>query len=74
MFYRIYQVFITEAKRSVDGKKHRHKLYLYPTPKTLKDLGIRACWDRGKKGACVFYNKKLAQTIAKQLGGKVEEG
>lgn len=72
MYYLIYQVSITEAKHSIDGKKHRHKLYLYPIPKHLRDLGIRACWKRGKKGACIFYGKKLAQEIAKQVGGKLE--
>lgn len=69
----IYQISYTKAEHAIDGKPHRHKLYLYPTPEHLKDLNINACWERGKKGACVFYSKKLAQEVARRVNGIVEK-
>ena len=39
--YVIYQMQITEAKYAIDGKRHKHKRYLYPIPDTLHDLNVR---------------------------------
>lgn len=71
--YVITQIQITEAKHAIDGKRHKHKLYLYPIPDTLRDLGITSCWDRGKSGALRFYSRGQAQVTARKVGGKVEE-
>ena len=71
--YVITQMQITEARHSIDGKRHKHKLYLYPIPDKLRDLGITSCWDRGKSGALRFYYKGHARQIAEKVGGKVEE-
>lgn len=73
MPYVIYQKLVTEAKYSIDGKRHIHKLYLYPIPDNLRDLGIKACWNRGKKGALRFYYKNHAQEIANKVDGILEE-
>ena len=35
--YVVYMIDTTPARLSVDGKKHTHKYYFYPAPKTLKD-------------------------------------
>ena len=64
---------VTEARHAIDGKRHKHKLYLYPIPDKLRDLGFTACWDRGKKGALRFCRLSYARKIARRVGGKVEE-
>lgn len=71
--YVIYQIQITEAKYAIDGKRHKHKRYLYPIPDTLRDLNVTSCWSRGKKGALRFYSRGQAQITARKVGGKVEE-
>ena len=71
--YVITQIQITEAKHAIDGKRHKHKLYLYPIPDSLRDLGFTGCWDRGKRGALRFKSKRQAQIKARKVGGKVEE-
>ena len=71
--YVIYQMQITEAKYAIDGKRHKHKRYLYPIPATLRDLNVTSCWSRGKKGALRFNSRGHAQKIARKVGGKVEE-
>lgn len=71
--YVITQMQITEARHSIDGKRHKHKLYLYPIPETLRDLNITSCWSRGKKGALRYDSRRQAQKIARKVGGQVEE-
>ena len=71
--YVITQMHITEARHSIDGKRHKHKLYLYPIPDKLRDLNITSCWSRGKRGAIRFDSKRQAQIKARKLGGQVEE-
>ena len=71
--YVITQMQITEARHSIDGKRHNHKLYLYPIPETLRDLNITSCWSRGKKGALRYDSRRQAQKIARKVGGQVEE-
>lgn len=71
--YVISQIQITEARHSIDGMRHKHKLYLYPIPDKLRDLGITSCWSRGKRGAIRFDSKRQAQIKARKLGGQVEE-
>ena len=71
--YVISQMQITEARHAIDGKRHKHKLYLYPIPETLRDLNITSCWSRGKSGALRFYSIGVAQITARKVGGKVEE-
>ena len=73
--YVISVVEITEAHNSVDGKRHRHKYYLYPVPKRLADLGFKTYWSykNGKRGALRFDSPKEARKIALYHGAKVEE-
>ena len=73
--YVISKIEITEARHSTDGKKHKHKYYLYPIPANLKDLGFIANWSyaNGKRGAIKIVGKKQAQYIANKVGGNVEE-
>lgn len=71
--YVITQMQITEPRHSIDGKRHKHKLYLYPIPDTLRDLNIMSCWSRGKRGALRYDSRRQAQKIARKVGGQVEE-
>lgn len=71
--YVITQMHITEARHSIDGKRHKHKLYLYPIPETLRDLNVTSCWSRGKRGALRYDSRRQAQKIARKVGGQVEE-
>lgn len=73
MTYFIYLINVTEPKYAVDHKRHQHKLYLHPVPEHLRSLGVKACWDRGRRGALRFGYKDAARKVAKQVGGIVEE-
>ena len=73
--YIVSKIEITPAHLSVDGKKHKHKYYLYPIPDNLKSLGFASNWSYkdGKRGALRFTDKKLAQAIAKKNNAMIEE-
>lgn len=73
--YIISKIEITEARHSIDGKKHTHKYFLYPIPENLKEMGVVANWSykNGRKGALRFSNKRQAQSIAKRFDATVEE-
>lgn len=78
MAYIISKIEITPAHLSVDGKRHKHKYYLYPLPvrsAALKSLGFKTCWSYrdGKRGALRFTDKKTAQAIAKKNDAMIEE-
>lgn len=73
--YVVYQVEVTQAEHSIDGKRHRHKYYLYPAPKRLADFGFKTYWSykNGKRGALKFNSKAEAKRVARQHSAKVEE-
>lgn len=75
--YVVSKVEITPANFSIDGKRHKHKYYLYPVNKRLSTLGFGdfTCWsyENGKRGALKFTNKREAQRIAKRHNATVEE-
>ena len=62
---------ITEAKNSIDGKKHTRTNYF----KGLEtySFGDVVTWDISKRNAARFTNKHDASTIAKRYNGFVKE-
>ena len=77
MAYIISKIEITPAHLSVDGKRHKHKYYLYPLPTRLKSLGFKNwfywSYKDGKRGALRFTDKRTAQAIAKKNDAIIEE-
>lgn len=74
--YIIYKIETTPAHLSVDGKKHTHKYYLYPTRKILIGWGFTPyTWSyaQGKRGAVIFNDKSLAKITAREYGGVLKE-
>lgn len=62
---------ITEAKNSVDGKKHTRTNYFKGIE--TYSFGDVASWDMSKKNAVRFTNKHEAITVAKRYNGFVKE-
>lgn len=75
MAYIVFKTEITPAHLSIDGKRHKHKYYLYPVPSNLKDMGFRSHWSYkdGKRGAVKFTSKAEAKAVAKANGAQFEE-
>lgn len=62
---------ITEAKNSVDGKKHTRTNYFKGIE--THSFGDVAAWDMSKRNAVSFTNKREAITVAKRYNGFVKE-
>lgn len=77
--YVVYQIEVTQAEHSIDGKRHKHKYYLYPLTKkhkALRDMGFKFFWSYryGKRGAIKFNSKREAlDYCVDNYGDGVEE-
>lgn len=69
--FAITKIHITEARYSVDGKRHQRTLY-YGGMVEHKGVGVFEHWGK-KAEAKLFASKSEAQSYARMKGGKVRE-
>ena len=69
--YIVCTKIITEAKYSVDGKKHIHTNYFKGVE--TYSFGDVVIWDKNKKDAVKFTDKHNANKIAKRYNGFIRE-
>ena len=62
---------ITEAKNSIDGKKHTRTNYFKGIE--TYSFGDVVAWDNSKRNAVRFTSKREAITVAKRYNGFVKE-
>jgi hypothetical protein len=70
MSYIVKRKHITEARFSVDGKRHERTLYFCGIKQIPCDIIV---WDYNKRRAEIFTDKSDAQRFAYAYDGVVEE-